>query len=235
MKYIKLFEYFSNLQDYNFDQNLITLLEKQRAHVETRQDSRGEITYLKLRINDNWIGNFYQKNKSGITRFSEENTKKMGTLISSQKSGNSIILEIKFDNEPNSQKLDVKFGENVTRCTIPKSRYIPKEKGLEPIKLIQRGLSEVDGGKYKKFLGNFGPGKDGIDGHYGCSTLQAVLQFQRDNNIKPSDGVFGPTTSGVLSQKLGRHIPSYGVTKREDPQEFITLVPKTSTKIEKTS
>lgn len=237
MKYIKLFEYFSDINQYNFDPNLHILLQNQRAHIETRHGSRGDITYLKLWINNNWVGNFYQKNKSGITRFREENTRKMGTLISSLKSGNSVILEIKFDDQQNSQKLDVKFGESIPSCDIPKSKYIPKGKGLESIKLIQRGLSEVDGGKYKKTLGNFGPDKDGIDGQYGCSTLQTISQFQKDNNIRPSGpyGIFGPITSDVLSQKLGRHVPPHGVVKRDVPQDFITLVPKNSPKIEKSS
>jgi hypothetical protein len=226
MKYIKLFEYFSNLQYYDFDRNLIILLEKQKAHVETIQISSGKITYLKIFINDGWEGffYFYQKNKSGITRFREENTEKMGTLISSQKSQNSIILEIKFDNEQNSQKLNIKIDESVPSCTIPESKYIPLKKNQESVKIIQKALSEVEGGKYKNILGNFGPNKDGIDGHYGCSTLKAVAQFQKDNNIRPAIGIFGPITSDVLSACLKRHIPYYG-QKLRPASEPIALMP----------
>ena len=231
MKYIKLFEYFS--QDYhNFDDGLINLLENQKAHIETWTTRSGKITAIKVVIENIWDGYFYTKNDKGVTRFKEMNTNKMGTLVNSQKSNNLVILDLKYDDNT-TKKLSIKLID--TDCNIPKSKYIPQGKDIESIKTIQRALSQVDGGKYKKILGNFGPNKDGIDGQYGCSTLGAIIQFQRDNNIKPSDGVYGPITSEVLSKKLGDHIPPHGVQKREKLDDFITLKPISPTKVEKTS
>ena len=132
-----------------------------------------------------------------------------------------------------TKKLSIKLTDS--DCVIPKSKYIPQGKDIESIKIIQRSLSQVDGGKYKKILGNFGPNRDGVDGQYGCSTLRAIIQFQQDNNIKRSDGVYGPITSEVLSKKLGEHIPPHGTQKREKLDDFITLRPISSTKVEKTS
>ena len=224
MKYIKFFEYFS--QDYhNFDDSLINLLENQKAHIETWSTRSGKITAIKVEIENIWNGYFYTKNDKGVTRFKEMNTKKMGTLVYSQKSNNLVILDLKYDDNT-TKKLSIKLTN--TDCVIPKSKYIPRGKDIESIKTIQRALSQVDGGKYKKILGN-------IDGQYGCSTLRAIMQFQQDNIIKPSDGVYGPITSEVLSKKLGEHIPPHGVQKREKLDDFITLKPISPTKVEKTS
>lgn len=231
MKYIKLFEYFS--QDYhNFDDGLINLLVKQKAHIETWNDGSRKMTAIKVVIENIWDGYFYTKNDRGVTRFEDMNTKKKGTLVNSQKSNNLVILDLKYDDNT-IKKLSIKLTD--TDCVIPKSKYIPQGKNIESIKTIQRALSQVDGGKYKKMLGNFGQNKDGIDGQYGCSTLKAVIQFQRDNNIEPFDGVYGPQTSEVLSKKLGEHIPPHGVPKREKLDDFIKLKPIYPTKVEKTS
>ena len=106
---------------------------------------------------------------------------------------------------------------------IPESKFIPKEKNSESVKSIQRGLLQVDGGKYKNMLGT-------ADGQYGQKTLETVKKFQQDNNIKPTDGVFGPITSDILSVKLGEHIPPHGVKKRDNP---LPTTPEKSTKTEK--
>jgi hypothetical protein len=106
---------------------------------------------------------------------------------------------------------------------IPESKFIPKEKNSESVKLIQNGLLQVDQGKYKNMLGT-------ADGQYGQKTLETVKTFQQDNNIKPVDGVFGPITSDILSVKLGEHIPPHGVKKRENP---LPTTPEKSTKTEK--
>ena len=106
---------------------------------------------------------------------------------------------------------------------IPESKFIPKEKNSESVKSIQRGLLQVDGGKYKNMLGT-------ADGQYGQKTLETVKKFQQDNNIKPTDGVFGPITSDILSVKLGEHIPPHGFNKRDNP---LPTTPEKSTKTEK--
>ena len=50
-------------------------------------------------------------------------------------------------------------------------------------------------------LGNFGPNEDGIDGKFGPVTQEAVMEFQKDNNLV-IDGIIGPNTAAVLSKYL---------------------------------
>jgi peptidoglycan hydrolase-like protein with peptidoglycan-binding domain len=113
------------------------------------------------------------------------------------------------ENSGSSENSNNSGSSKTSRCVMPKSKCIPLEKNLEIVKVIQKALSEVDGGKYKSLLGNFGPDGDGIDGHYGCSTLAAVKEFQKDNGIEPIDGIYGPITSKKLSEKLNRQVPPY--------------------------
>lgn len=54
-----------------------------------------------------------------------------------------------------------------------------------------------------------------VDGEFGQNTHNAVLQYQKDNNLKPFDGIVGATTAGHLGIKLGLQ-PSdmYQLTER---------------------
>jgi hypothetical protein len=231
MKYIKLFEYFLDRSDFNYDENLIYLLTNQISHIRSYQTSGKSISSMKVSIEGGPVLNFYQKNNNGVTRFKDDSNQKMGTLIKSQKTSNTVTLKLQYDGEKNIKEFVVRLSE--LSCQLPKSKFIPPGKDIESIKTIQRALSQVDGGKYKKLLGNFGPNRDGIDGQYGCSTLKAIIQFQKDNKIEPPDGIYGPNTSEILSQKLGEHIPPHGIQKREKGDDFIRLSPLVPTEIKK--
>ena len=54
-----------------------------------------------------------------------------------------------------------------------------------------------------------------VDGEFGQNTHNAVLQYQKDNNLKPFDGIVGATTAGHLGIQLGLQ-PSdmYQLTER---------------------
>lgn len=54
-----------------------------------------------------------------------------------------------------------------------------------------------------------------VDGDFGQNTHNAVLQYQKDNNLKPFDGIVGATTAGHLGIQLGLQ-PSdmYQLTER---------------------
>lgn len=57
--------------------------------------------------------------------------------------------------------------------------------------------------KYGNLLGTSGPNGDGVDGIYGTRTRQAVMQFQKDNGIKPT-GYVGKITAPLLGvQPMG--------------------------------
>lgn len=218
MKHILIYENFGKLQEdpQNFEDCLQQLLFNGKA-------SFTKDKYITIKVP---IGNsvyvFFEKNSRGITRVTDVSYSKMGTLNKCSISGNLVNLEIQWDGQTNIVKRSLYLKD--PECNIPKSKYIPLKKNQECVKIIQKALSEVEGGKYKKILGNFGPNRDGIDGHYGCSTLKAVIQFQKDNNIKPAIGIFGPITSGVLSDCLNRHIPYCGQEPRP-ASEPISKIP----------
>jgi len=218
MKHILIYENFGILQDnpQNFEYCLQQLLFNGKASF-----SKDEYITIKVPIG-NSVYVFFEKNSRGITRVTDVSYKKMGTLNKCSISGNLVNLEIQWDGQTNIVKRSLYLKD--PECNIPKSKYIPLNKNQVCVKIIQKALSEVEGGKYKKILGNFGPNRDGIDGHYGCSTLKAIIQFQKDNNINPAIGIFGPITSDVLSTCLKRHIPYCG-QKLRPAFEPIALMP----------
>jgi hypothetical protein len=225
MKHLKLFEEYSS-SGYNFDENISLLLQNQMGHIEEYGNMMA--AFLKVKGNPFY---FYQKNNKGVTRFKDEKANRMGTLLSSKKEGNSVILELQRDKENVSEKIIFTLSDSP--CVIPVSKYIPKGKGLESIIRIQSALKKIDGGKYAKLLGNFGPKRDGVDGQYGCGTLKAVTQFQKDNNLLKKDGIYGPDTAEVLSKKIGEHVPPHGISKREASEELQEIPIKTPKEIQK--
>lgn len=51
-------------------------------------------------------------------------------------------------------------------------------------------------------------GASGVDGKFGNATNQALLQFQRDQNLEPKDGVVGPETWFALTYPAGTTPPA---------------------------
>lgn len=47
-----------------------------------------------------------------------------------------------------------------------------------------------------------------VDGQFGTKTLNAVVQFQRDQNLANKDGVVGPVTWKQLTYPAGTKPPS---------------------------
>jgi peptidoglycan hydrolase-like protein with peptidoglycan-binding domain len=50
-------------------------------------------------------------------------------------------------------------------------------------------------------------GPSGVDGLFGTSTNNALLQFQRDQNLEPKDGIVGPDTWFALTYPAGTTPP----------------------------
>jgi peptidoglycan hydrolase-like protein with peptidoglycan-binding domain len=51
-------------------------------------------------------------------------------------------------------------------------------------------------------------GTAGVDGIFGPNTKNAVVQFQRDQNIDPKDGIVGQTTWSQLAYPAGTQRPA---------------------------
>ncbi|GAB4235721.1 MAG: hypothetical protein Kow00121_63180 [Elainellaceae cyanobacterium] len=51
-------------------------------------------------------------------------------------------------------------------------------------------------------------GSAGVDGVFATSTKEAVLQFQRDQNLAAKDGIVGPITWRTLTYPAGTTPPS---------------------------
>lgn len=51
-------------------------------------------------------------------------------------------------------------------------------------------------------------GAQGVDGKFGPATKEAVLQFQRDQNLEKKDGVVGAKTWFALTYPAGTTPPS---------------------------
>jgi peptidoglycan hydrolase-like protein with peptidoglycan-binding domain len=56
---------------------------------------------------------------------------------------------------------------------------------------------------YTNLLGN-----SGVDGKFGPATNAALLQFQRDQNLEPKDGIVGPDTWFALTYPAGTTPPA---------------------------
>lgn len=88
----------------------------------------------------------------------------------------------------------------------------PGAKG-DDVKRMQKKLLTIDGGKYKKDLG-----EHGADGKYGPMTVKAVRNFQRNRGLKV-DGVAGNDTLMALYGGPASVTTDYGkyVTTAKDP------------------
>lgn len=51
-------------------------------------------------------------------------------------------------------------------------------------------------------------GSAGVDGIFGPKTKEAVLQFQRDQNVSVKDGIVGPVTWKTLTYPAGTTPPA---------------------------
>jgi peptidoglycan hydrolase-like protein with peptidoglycan-binding domain len=53
-------------------------------------------------------------------------------------------------------------------------------------------------------LGEFGKDKLGVDGDFGDSTQKAVIEFQKDNNLRDKSGVVDKETLSLLKKQYGK-------------------------------
>ena len=69
--------------------------------------------------------------------------------------------------------------------------------------ILRRGSKGIEVRKLQENLINLGysVGPDGADGDFGRNTYNAVVQFQKDNNLNP-DGEVGPLTFSAIDQAL---------------------------------
>ena len=57
---------------------------------------------------------------------------------------------------------------------------------------------------YEKLLGKHGPSQVAVDGKFKGDTRRAVIQFQKDNQLKKIDGKVGPETWNAFCEKIGQ-------------------------------
>jgi peptidoglycan hydrolase-like protein with peptidoglycan-binding domain len=50
-------------------------------------------------------------------------------------------------------------------------------------------------------LGESGKNKSGVDGDFGDSTQNAVIQFQKENNLKDTSGIVGKETLSLMKNQ----------------------------------
>ena len=88
----------------------------------------------------------------------------------------------------------IKIKESELRNLV--KQVISEAQNKDPkVIAVQNALKRAGFGKY---LGTSGDLKDGVDGVFGNSTKNAVIQYQLKNGIQPAMGVVGPVTSKKL-------------------------------------
>ncbi len=113
-------------------------------------------------------------------------------------------------------QLNIIKGDNVVKArqlieTLPATNTTPSNSNLDenPIKNpiptftqnLERGSTHPEVLKLQNFLTKKGYMTVTPNGHFGPATEAALIQFQKDNNISPAVGYFGPVTRRVVNQR----------------------------------
>lgn len=91
--------------------------------------------------------------------------------------------------------------DNVAADTAGKDEVAakPQLKTLPTLQYGDRG-NMVSVLQYLLIYNGYDVGPDGADGDYGPKTKEAVIKLQKDNNIKPEDGICGPMTWPLVTK-----------------------------------
>jgi hypothetical protein len=88
---------------------------------------------------------------------------------------------------------------------IPTTSYLPfSSQGGGFIRTLKYKMTGNDVLQLQAGLVKLGylPANQGLTTFFGKATQSAVIKFQKDNNIQPPQGLFGPTTQKVFLKKL---------------------------------
>ena len=142
-----------------------------------------------------------------------------GSKITDNDSGSQLSMVLSSDNNIN-QLVNQDFQqhlndlENSTQWNVNSEKVKSQKSNFEPVKFdnLTKGRQTIRKGQKGDVvrdiqrilvtigyvLGNTGKTKDGVDGDFGDTTEEAIINFQADHDLEGIDGVVGEETSNKL-------------------------------------